>query len=1351
MFSENCFMRQKNFYYIAILTIIISFYPLIGNADVSRFASIPIQTNVPYGNIHEVQEDYQGFLWMGTENGLARYNGINYKHYRENENDPHSIPHNNVRKVFEDSQNRLWIGTNCGIAIYDRTLDRFNRLNLGDEYNNDIAWLNEDVDGNIWVLTLKELIKLSPNIKVIKSYPIHNGVCFAITEEGIWIGSVLNGMHYLDFHSDKIVSAMLPGQNNANNLKVRCMFYGSNKKLYIGTIDNGITIFDYYNNSCDFLSTKTHPEKMKSNYILSFYEDSEKNLWIGSVNGELLKYNLIQEDFTDSKFHFPPNTDLLTVSSITKDSQNNIWIGTHMFWLYFSNYNSNSYSILRHEKDNKASISHNTVTCFALKDDCIMVGTDGGGLNYYHPKTNTFTHDNRFGKIILDIKKGENGNYWIGTWGQKELGLIEYCPKTEILTTYKNNPSDTNSITNNSVRNILIDGNYIWLATDGGGVCRLNTINKHIDNKYNCNESVFSSKNPQWAIHFMKDKSGRLWVSTSEGIYTYFNGLYERIKFKNEEQLSINEVKMSFEDSKGRIWVATASKGLGLYNPELGYIENVSGNLFIQSNINSIDEDNEGNLWIIALERIIKYNHDTKKVIYYDFSKDLNRKTFTNRSMFELNNKEYLIGSNDGMFIFQIQKEDSLLIKPKVYLSNLYIWGKKVIPSDSSKILNKTIAEIDTIYLNHDENNISLEYFGIKFDQPQLLRYKYKLEGFHTDWVDVHSETRGYFTNLAPKTYQFQVQACDINGNCSCYTKPLTIIILPPWWKTWWFRIIVTSIFLLSAYLIIRGREQKMIKKQEKLEKLVLERTEELQLKNSEIERQKENLERQNKRLDETLDTKDKILSILAHDLRNPLTSIIGNLSLSKEMCGDNNPQILEAEKSAFKLQEQMENLLQWARIENQTILYSPKDTFLDAITKECITLHQNLLKGKSIQISYQITTNRSAYIDERMVSTIFRNLLNNAIKFTHKGGKISIHISENEKFISWEIIDNGVGMTKKQIENLFNKTITETTFGTENERGSGLGMKICQEFIYTNKGTINIKSEIGNGTSITILFPKGESTKTLVTEETELIGDVSTINSSKEKSLLIVDDNAEILNFVSLLFQSNYNILTADNGEDALNIAFREIPDLIISDVIMPKKNGIELCREIKHDALTQHIPLIMLTSEDNVDSQLKGISCGADDYVAKPFNADVLKAKVSTLLKNKERQRELFKNKITHSSILGIPENQEDAFIRKINEIIYKNIAETNLTVEFLADKTALSRVQLFRKFKAITGISPSEYIKGIRLDYAAEILKNGKQSIADVAYSVGFSDPKYFGQCFSDKYGISPSQYQKKYENK
>lgn len=1343
-------MKKEYLYYTILLTFIISFSQL-GRCEVLRFTNIPIQSNVPYGNIYEVREDYQGFLWMGTENGVAVFNGTKYKHYKEEERNKHSIPHNNVRKVFEDSQKRLWIGTNNGVAIYDRTLDRFNRITHKEECTHDVAWMDEDSKGNIWVLTYSELIQIAPNLSMVKSYPILNGCCFAITDNEIWIGSLLTGLHRFDFKTEKITPFPIGGYEAPNYAHIRCIKYASDNRLYIGTSDAGIIILnkDYTQST---LSTKTNPSKIKSDYILSFYEDKDKKLWIGSVNGELLKFDLKEREFTSTDFQFPPNTNHLTISSITKDSHNNIWIGTHLYWLFFSSKNSNSYEVLQYQKDDKTTISHNSVTCFAKKNGFYLVGTDGGGLNFYNPQTKTFRLDKRFGKIILDIKEDKNGVFWMGTWGQKDIGLIEYNPKTDQINFHTNNPDDTNSLTNNSVRNILVDGDYLWIGTDGGGVCRLNTKNKHIDNKFNCEESIFSSSNPQWVIHFMKDKNGRLWVSTSEGIYTYHNGHYERIKFKNEEHLSINEIKMSFEDSKGRIWIATTSKGLSLYNPKENHLESFGKELFINSNINSIEEDDFGNLWVVSLDRIIKYNHDTKKVQHFDFSKDLNRNTFTNRSIYKVNENKFFIGSNNGLFIFYPQnEEDSVTLQPKIYLNNLYLWGEKIIPTDSSKILNKTIAEIDTIYLSYDNNNISIDYFGINFDQPQLLRYKYKLTGFHSDWIDAESETRGYFTNLAPKTYTFQVQACDINGMCCCYTKPLTIIITPPWWKTWWFRIISSVIFLIAIYLWIRIRDRKMREKQIKLEKLVSERTEELSIKNREIELQKESLERQNKRLDETLDTKDKILSILAHDLRNPLTSIIGNLALSKDISEKNNPQIIQAEKSALKLQEQMENLLQWARIENQTILYSPQDTYLDAISKECITLHQNHCEEKSIQVICNNLTNCSAFVDERMVSTIFRNLLNNAIKFTPKGGQIVISISEEENSIIWKICDNGIGMTEEQVNNLFKGKITQTTFGTENERGSGLGLKICQEFIQTNKGIINITSKKGNGTQISISFPKGKSTKELDKEETEIVAQQNNLNIIKEKSLLIVDDNVEILSFVCQLFQANYNILSANNGEDALEIATRELPDLIISDVIMPRKNGIELCREIKHDTLTQHIPLIMLTSEDNVNSQLEGISCGADDYVSKPFNAEVLKAKVATLLKNKERQRELFKNKISHSSILGIPENQEDAFMRKITEIIYKNIAETNLTVEFLADKTALSRVQLFRKFKAITGISPSEYIKGVRLDYAAEILKSGKQSIADVAYSVGFSDPKYFGLCFADKYGISPSQYAKKYERK
>ena len=291
------------------------------------------------------------------------------------------------------------------------------------------------------------------------------------------------------------------------------------------------------------------------------------------------------------------------------------------------------------------------------------------------------------------------------------------------------------------------------------------------------------------------------------------------------------------------------------------------------------------------------------------------------------------------------------------------------------------------------------------------------------------------------------------------------------------------------------------------------------------------------------------------------------------------------------------------------------------ALTEVCNILAP-LAQKKNIHINAAMQYDFEVFADYQKIQQILYNLVNNAIKFTHKQGEISIKISENNEYIVWEIIDSGIGMTEQQMNNLFKENVTQTTFGTENEKGSGLGLKICHEFILTNHGIIDIQSEVNKGTHISISFPKGESTRVLETETEEFESLDKDCNKadSKDKSLLIVDDNSEILKFVCQLFQPNYNVLSADNGEDALDIATKEIPDLIISDVIMPKKNGIELCRELKHDTLTQHIPLIMLTSEDNVNSQLEGISCGADDYVAKPFNADVLKAKVATLIKNKE-----------------------------------------------------------------------------------------------------------------------------------
>ncbi len=1313
-------------------------------AGAPRFSIYQSQSYIPYSNINDMVEDSYGFLWIATENGLIKFNGYDYEQYLQNDSSTNSLPNNNCRKLLQDSHKRLWVGTDNGVAIYNYEHDNFNEIPLVNLLSNNIVYIQEDEEGNFWVQTFRELVKLSSNGSQIQIYPYTNGVCMHQDKDKIWLGSLTNGLHLFDKKTGEI-KAIIPRINNEPiELHVKVILPASDGNIYIGTRDLGLVIYNPTDHSIKTYSSSNMPSIFYSDYVLSLYEDSQKNIWIGSVNGQLIEYNPATKDFHVPHFKYPSGVEQLTIGCIMEDSKNDIWAGTHHYWIYQCNRDINTFELFQ-RSDKPGSLSHNAVTCFSDNQEKVLIGTDGGGLNIYDKETNKFSPVDKFGKIILDIKKGAlPDEFWISTWGYNQIGVVRYDIKTGTYKIYKHTANDSSSITSNLLRSILIDGPYVWVSTDGGGICRINTQNDHIDNKYNCKELIFSRRNPQWVNHLMKDHKGRLWACSSEGIMLYDGFSCKRLPInkKSTENLQ-NEVKMSIETSDGEILFVTANNGLIQYNETDSSFINLSNQYHLPLNLNSICEDKDHNLWIISIEEIIRLNKETGTTHHFNLRNDLNGNPFTPNAIYHSGDKIY-VGSNNGYLVFNPNELNFTPEEPQLFLNNFFVWGKKQIIGESS-VLTKTLAYTDTIILNHNENSISIDYFCIDYKNADLISYAYQMKGFQNGWTSTGNSRQAYFTNLSPGTYTFLVKATNIDSSKDILSKSLTIIILPPWWKTWWFKLSCVLALLIIFYLILYIRSRDLKKKQVELENLVAQRTEELQQKNIEIQDQKENLEIQNKRLDESLVTKNKILSVIAHDLRNPLTAIVGNLTLMSEENSNDN-KIKQICKSAKNLQSQMENLLDWARIQNQNIFYSPKDCFLDALTKEGITLLQALIIEKNIHLTFTNQCSHSAYIDQRMISTVIRNLLNNAIKFTNEGGNIQISITDqDDQMIRWTIQDDGVGMTEKQTEQLFDKNSSSTTFGTKNEKGSGLGLKICQDFILFNKGSLNIQSQKNVGTTISISLPKGELTQDSKEESLNIEHQNHDENSDK-KHLLIVDDSAEILSFICDLLKPHYHIESATNGEDALFLAKKELPDLIISDIIMPKMDGRELCHCIKEDALTQHIPVILLTSEDTVDDQVLGLNIGADDYITKPFNSEILKAKIATLLKNKELQRDHVRNHILRMPDMEIPESMDDTFIAKINDIIKENISTSNLSVEFLASETAISRVQLFRKMKAITGCSPSEYIKAIRLEHAAQILKQSKQNISEVAYMVGFSDPKYFSNCFSEKFGVTPSQYAK-----
>lgn len=1336
---------HKHILLFTILTILLPF-SIDTYGEAKRFSALKAQANTPCSNVNDIYADSYGIMWLATENGLIEYNGYSYT---KCEQDSSAQTHyNNFRKLFEDSQQKLWVCTDKGLAIYDRPTRRFKHidLNVCDSYINGIA---EDKRGHIWALTPYGLMELDIQGNFLEKHELPtDGNCMALDGETLWIGSWQDGLYRYNINSKKAEKISLPFEKK-HDPRIQNILPASNGSLFLCTRNEGLIIYDTkIQGSIQTYNSENAPELFLSNFVTKAFEDSQKNVWVGFVNGKLLKYDLKSKTFSTDRIIFPSTVDKITINSITEDSRKNIWVGTHHYWLFFSGNTSNSFDYFKHSNEKPNTISNNAVTSFIENNGEILVGTDGGGINKQKPHVNHFISAKQFGNIILDIKEGNGGDIWIASWGNSNIGVTQYNRNTGKTKIYSRGEG-TNTLPTNNIHNLLIEGDSVWMATDGSGICLINAKTGEITSKFTVSQGICSEDNPQWASHIMRDKQNRMWVCTSDGVVCH-NGEKKLVHTKNKENgtLAQNESHMTYCDSKNRIWLVTTTGGLNLYDEATDSFSCVSPQYHIANTLNGIIEDNSGNLWITATNEIILFNPEENMVRHFDMSGDLDGYSFATNAIYKAKDGEIYVGSNNGFFAF---KPEEIISKgqyePSVYLKDLYVNGKKVTTGENS-LLKQTLNFTDTIRLNHNQNHFSIDYFGIDYGETDNLTYYYMMEGLSNNWIYVNKETRASFTNFEAGTYTFLVKVCEMNGDICSTSKPLTIIISPAWWQTWWFRLLGLLLIIGLFNLVLVLREKRLKQRQEVLEKLVAQRTDELRTKNEQIEQQ-------NKQLDETLNLKDRIMSIIAHDLRNPITAIVGNLSLLTNPNRSFNEEeqgkkVQQTFKSAKKLQDQMENLLEWARIQNNSILFSPSDYYLDALTKESVTLLQNLLDEKEIDVTLENKTKCSAHIDQRMVSSIIRNLLNNAIKFTAKGGKIAIEIHEEENQIVWSISDNGVGMDEAQIKKLTEENHLDSTFGTNNEKGSGLGLMICHDFIVKNNGDWKIQSKQGEGTTFTLHFPKGTLfQKEDVVETSETITYHETIEGSTKSSykLLIVDDNDEIRSYLKELFSDTYEVLTANNGKLALQIAKAEIPDIIISDVVMPEMDGKTFCHNIKSEALTQHIPLILLTTEASVDNQIDGINYGADDYVTKPFNEQILRAKVATLLKNKELQRNHFRKNILAMPKMELPESQDDAFLRKINETIREYIGESDLSVEFLAEKTALSRVQLFRKFKAITGCTPSEYIKAVRLQHAADILQSGKQSIADVAYMVGFSDPKYFSNCFSEKFGMTPSQYTKK----
>ncbi len=1328
-------------FYMSLRFIYIVIFALLGIMQTSatykrQFFFMPSNYK---SEITHIAADDLGYIWISTDEGLVRYDGFSYLRIEHRQGDTLSLPNNGCKKVLIDSRKNFWVGTSTGLALFDpRTyVCHYVPVDSGEVA---IIDLEEDADHTLWLLSYDAIYHFYPETKKVEAFRGDWGIRFAVTDTELWVTSETKGLTVIDKKTGK--AEKVGGLSN----DLFRVFKTSTGKMFLGSLNNGLYILNQDRKVVKHYLAKKDGALFSSNCICSFAEDEKGNVWVGNLNGNLTIYNLNTMSFVPSRLIFPEgvNDNHLTVSSILCDASNNIWVGTYRYWFY------------------KSSASHQVFTYHRLSDGSpvssflyrqgkpLLVASDGGGIFTFDAEKNyslqqAFTNNKDL--CAASIRKTESGNEaYIASWGS---GIF----KTEANSL---KPVFNNRLPSFKLQDVLPTDSGMWVAIDEYGVLFLKNNGRILGRGFP-NSAAFSSM-PHYPHHLFVGRNGNLWISTSNGLCVW-NGVKLRKYFVPEA--NSNDDIMAVEDMKKRVWFLNKTHGLCCLDTQTDSIAFFSQRYGLPIGLKALAVDHKGYLWITSSDHLYCIDLETEDIRNFDISSQLGIDVFHPRSLTVCPDGMLYAGSSSGFLA--VQTNDILPpVEKSVVLSSFSLFGEVQKPGESD-ILTEDISLCGKLELSHVQNLFSFSFVCPNYSGPDQIEFYYRLTGLSKSWVkaDGHSAS---FSSLPAGTYKLEVKAMAGNHLLGTLAKPFTLVVRPAWWNTWWFRtlllLLVTGVvFLFVSYRIRFLKQQQLV-----LEQQVASRTRQLADRNEEILKQNKDIESKNAELDNALSTKDKIISVMAHDLRNPLSVITGMLGLLQS----NNEvskspvlakQIDTASNAANILQGQMENLLQWARLRSSSIVFSPTEVFLAYAVKGAITLLQDVARQKGVCIEVNDSSTHAAIADERMVATIVRNLLANAIKFSYANAKVEVEISETDDLVLLKVRDHGMGIAPELLDSLFADSKAKSlasTNGTAGEEGSGLGLRICYDFATRCKGNLSVESTEGLGSVFTLALPKCALEKS-AEKQTDVVGEAVPDNleqpvvpvkeEAEKKSILFVDDDANLLGYLTAIFQGEFVVETASNGEEGLQAARKSLPDIIISDLMMPRMNGKEFCEQIKKDSLTRHIPVLLLTASDSDVTHVESLTVGADDYILKPFHRDILIAKVKSVLHNKELQMQYFREQVFAIKPDEVATSSPEAeFINKATQVVKEHVADSDFTAEVFASELAISRVQLFRKFKAVMATSPSDFVRQYRLVYAEQLLAAGNSSVADVAYACGFSDPKYFSSCFSARYGVSPSQYAK-----
>jgi len=1313
--------------------------------------------------INYIYQDRRDYIWIATEDGLNKYDGVKFTIYKNHPNDSTSIKNNYIRSLFEDSFGHFWIGCINGLHLYDRATDRFAEVNL---YNGQllisphITSIIESKVHDIWMTTSGEgIIRIRKDDKMYHTdkqlterlSSIYLTTMIEDRKGRFWIASENQGLNMYDPATDKVVLFKAPESIGSNQISAICEDKQGN--LFVGTLNNGVYKFNPQTQKFDLIPD----DKGSILAVKSLLLDNTNHLLVGTDGQGLKIYNEETKKLDDSKMLSAPfDLSRMKVHAILQDRTGNIWIGLFQKGVFLNPENANGFNYWGHKSFHQNIIGSSCVMSLLKdKEDVLWIGTDNDGIYKLDKSGRSFHFSPGINSVpytIMAMIEDDAGNVWGGSYLQ---GLFRIDKETGRCAYYNYHKDNIGNTAQNKIFCIEKDNrNRLWIGTNGAGVYVFDLIKREYVEHY----SQWSSDHfiPNDWINCIRcdDESGIIWIGSFDGFFSVNPANHQMEDFTKPEILPGKVVYSINEDKNGNLWLGTPV-GLACFSKQTRTSTIYTVQNGLPSNvICDILDDNDGNLWLSTHSGISKLKRGDERFVNYYVFDGLQGNEFSMGAACKSKDGELFFGGTGGVTSFYPEKVTDQRVPLSPYLTGLYLKNRSIVAGQKSgnrEIIKRFISDADTICLSYDDNMFALEFSTFDFGFSGRIYYQYMLEGFNSQWMTTEpGVNRINFTNINHGTYKLKIKAF-IYSNSS-KEKTLTLIILPPWYLTWWAKALYFILFALLAGGIYWFISEKMRHKNELLQREHAEQISEAKL---------------------------QFFINVSHEIRTPMTLIMG--PLEKLLMKDNPPELhntyLLIYRNAQRILRLINQLMDVRKIDKKQMQLKFRETDMVGFIQDIMKSFEYAAKLKNIDFMFSPDMPAlKVWVDLNNFDKVLFNVFSNAFKFTPADGEIAIRLTTGndsstngplQDYFEIRIIDTGIGIDNEKIEKIFDRFYQIDNEMTNSNFGTGIGLHLSRSLVELQCGIIYAENRSDRSGSCFIirmplgkehlkeneveLIPENRPMQTFAYSQREDLFDIETepdmmpaVRAKTKYKVLIVEDDHEINNYVKSELEPLYKVSQAYGGKEALEYILAKKPDLIITDVMMPEMDGIALCRKIKSNVNINYIPVILLTAKSGDRDWAIGLDIDADAYIVKPFNPEILKKTISNLLSNRERLKDKF-----HSQLEGKIDPIElkafdDVLMEKILKIVNDNLSNPKLNVEMLGSSVGFSRVHIHRKLKELTGQSPRDFIRTVRLEQAKKLLSQKNLTISQVSDAVGFISLSHFSASFRELYGISPKEY-------